>query len=33
MVERFGDAYIEYAQTTGRFIPKVSRKKPTIERE
>ncbi|MHC4620369.1 MAG: methyltransferase [Planctomycetota bacterium] len=33
MIERFGDEYIEYAQTTGRFIPKVGRKRTTIERE
>jgi protein-S-isoprenylcysteine O-methyltransferase Ste14 len=27
MMERFGDEYVKYAQTTGRFIPRVSRKK------
>ena len=33
MIEKFGDEYTQHAQTTGRFLPRVSRKKPTIEHE
>jgi protein-S-isoprenylcysteine O-methyltransferase Ste14 len=33
MMERFGDQYVQYAQTTGRFLPIISRKKPAKGRE